>query len=65
MKSSSSYMAGKAVVAAWGWAACRMHAGLRIVVSLVYEMARRGLESGRPALCAGGGIGMIPIVTRD
>jgi len=42
-----------------------MRTGLRLVVSLVYEMARRGLELARAALCAGGGIGMIPIVARD
>jgi acetyl-CoA C-acetyltransferase len=39
--------------------------GLRIVVSLIYEMARRNLEVGLAALCVGGGMGMSTIVARD
>ncbi|MBN2568812.1 MAG: thiolase family protein [Deltaproteobacteria bacterium] len=31
--------------------------GARIVVSLLYEMKRRGIESGLATLCAGGGMG--------
>jgi acetyl-CoA C-acetyltransferase len=39
--------------------------GLRIVVSLVFEMIRRNLEVGLATLCVGGGMGMATIVTRD
>ncbi len=39
--------------------------GLRIVVSLVHEMARRNLETGLATLCVGGGMGMSTIVVRD
>jgi acetyl-CoA C-acetyltransferase len=39
--------------------------GLRIVVSLIYEMARRNLEVGLATLCVGGGMGMTTIVARD
>ncbi len=39
--------------------------GLRIVVSLVYEMARRDLSVGLATLCVGGGMGMATIVVRD
>jgi acetyl-CoA C-acetyltransferase len=39
--------------------------GLRIVVSLVFEMARRNLEVGLATLCVGGGMGMATIVVRD
>jgi acetyl-CoA C-acetyltransferase len=39
--------------------------GLRIVVSLVYEMIRRDLEIGLATLCVGGGMGMSTIVARD
>lgn len=39
--------------------------GLRIVVSLVHEMARRNLEVGLATLCVGGGMGMTTIVARD
>lgn len=39
--------------------------GLRIVISLVYEMARRNLEVGLATLCVGGGMGMSTIVIRD
>lgn len=39
--------------------------GLRIVVSLIYEMARRNLEVGLATLCVGGGMGMTTIVVRD
>jgi acetyl-CoA C-acetyltransferase len=39
--------------------------GLRIVVSLMYEMARRNLAVGLATLCVGGGMGMATIVVRD
>lgn len=39
--------------------------GLRIVISLIYEMARRNLEVGLATLCVGGGMGMATIVARD
>jgi acetyl-CoA C-acetyltransferase len=39
--------------------------GLRLVISLVYEMARRNLEVGLATLCVGGGMGMTTIVARD
>lgn len=39
--------------------------GLRIIISLIYEMARRDLEVGLATLCVGGGMGMATIVERD
>jgi acetyl-CoA C-acetyltransferase len=39
--------------------------GLRIVVSLIYEMIRRDLEVGLATLCVGGGMGMATIIARD
>ncbi len=39
--------------------------GLRIVVSLVYEMIRRDVSVGLATLCVGGGMGMTTIVARD
>lgn len=39
--------------------------GLRIVISLVHEMARRNLEVGLATLCVGGGMGMTTIIARD
>lgn len=39
--------------------------GLRIVISLIYEMARRDLRLGLATLCVGGGMGMSTIVARD
>lgn len=39
--------------------------GLRIVISLIYEMTRRNLEMGLATLCVGGGMGMTTIVARD
>jgi acetyl-CoA C-acetyltransferase len=39
--------------------------GLRIVVSLIYEMARRDVYAGLAALCVGGGMGLATIVARD
>jgi acetyl-CoA C-acetyltransferase len=39
--------------------------GLRIVVSLIFEMIRRNLEVGLATLCVGGGMGMATIVARD
>jgi acetyl-CoA C-acetyltransferase len=39
--------------------------GLRIVVSLIFEMIRRNLEVGLATLCVGGGMGMTTIVARD
>ena len=38
--------------------------GARIVITLLYEMARRGLKMGLAALCVGGGMGMSMIVER-
>jgi len=38
--------------------------GLRIVVSLIHEMARRGVDTGLATLCVGGGMGLTTIVTR-
>ncbi len=39
--------------------------GIRIVVSLLYEMKRRDLEVGLATLCVGGGMGMATILVRD
>ncbi len=39
--------------------------GLRIVVSLIHEMARRDIETGLATLCVGGGMGLTTIVARD
>ncbi|MGQ9668925.1 MAG: thiolase family protein [Desulfosoma sp.] len=39
--------------------------GLRIVVSLIYEMRRRDRSVGLATLCVGGGMGMATLVTRD
>jgi acetyl-CoA C-acetyltransferase len=39
--------------------------GLRIVVSLIYEMARRNLNVGLATLCVGGGMGVTTIIARD
>ncbi len=39
--------------------------GLRIVISLMYEMARRNAEVGLATLCVGGGMGMTTIIARD
>ncbi len=39
--------------------------GLRIIVTLIYEMARRDLEVGLATLCVGGGMGMSTIIVRD
>lgn len=39
--------------------------GLRIVISLIYEMARRDLQLGLATLCVGGGMGMSTLVARD
>jgi acetyl-CoA C-acetyltransferase len=38
--------------------------GARIVITLLYEMARRGLKMGLATLCVGGGMGMAMIVER-
>lgn len=38
--------------------------GCRIVVSLIHEMARRGVSRGLATLCVGGGMGMSMIVER-
>jgi acetyl-CoA C-acetyltransferase len=38
--------------------------GARIVITLLYEMARRGLRMGLATLCVGGGMGMSMIVER-
>jgi acetyl-CoA C-acetyltransferase len=39
--------------------------GLRITISLIFEMTRRNLEVGLATLCVGGGMGMTTIVARD
>ncbi|MBW1981794.1 MAG: acetyl-CoA C-acyltransferase [Deltaproteobacteria bacterium] len=39
--------------------------GLRIIVSLIYEMIRRDLEVGLATLCIGGGMGMATVLARD
>ena len=39
--------------------------GLRIVVSLIYEMIRRDVDVGLATLCVGGGMGMATIVARE
>ena len=36
--------------------------GARIVVSLIYEMQRRGVELGMAGLCAGGGMGTVMLI---
>ena len=38
--------------------------GARIVITLLYEMARRGLKMGLATLCVGGGMGMSMIVEK-
>jgi acetyl-CoA C-acetyltransferase len=38
--------------------------GLRIVISLIHEMARRDVETGLATLCVGGGMGLTTIVAR-
>jgi acetyl-CoA C-acetyltransferase len=39
--------------------------GLRLVVSLIFEMARRNLDVGLATLCVGGGMGVTTIIARD
>ncbi|NLI69999.1 MAG: thiolase family protein [Firmicutes bacterium] len=39
--------------------------GARIVITLIYEMVRRGLKMGLASLCVGGGMGMSIIIERD
>jgi acetyl-CoA C-acetyltransferase len=39
--------------------------GLRIMITLVHEMARRNVELGLATLCAGGGMGMSVVLARD
>jgi len=38
--------------------------GARIIITLLYEMARRGLKMGLATLCVGGGMGMTTVVER-
>lgn len=38
--------------------------GARIVVTLLYEMARRNLRLGLASLCVGGGMGMAMILEK-
>ncbi|MCX5909380.1 MAG: acetyl-CoA C-acyltransferase, partial [Deltaproteobacteria bacterium] len=38
--------------------------GARILITLIYELARRGLRMGMASLCVGGGMGMTTIVER-
>jgi len=37
----------------------------RIIITLLYEMARRNLRRGLATLCIGGGMGMTMIVERE
>ena len=39
--------------------------GLRVIITLLFEMARRGLEVGLATLCVGGGMGVTTIIARD
>ncbi|MEW5724252.1 MAG: acetyl-CoA C-acetyltransferase [Thermodesulfobacteriota bacterium] len=39
--------------------------GVRLMISLVYEMIRRGLSVGLATLCVGGGMGMSTILIRE
>jgi acetyl-CoA C-acetyltransferase len=39
--------------------------GLRIVVTLLYEMIRRDVTVGLATLCVGGGMGMATIIVRE
>ncbi|HSH69270.1 MAG TPA: acetyl-CoA C-acetyltransferase [Deferrisomatales bacterium] len=39
--------------------------GLRIVISLMYEMRRRGERTGIATLCVGGGMGMATLLERE
>jgi acetyl-CoA C-acetyltransferase len=39
--------------------------GVRIIITLMYEMARRNLSVGLATLCVGGGMGMTTIIERD
>ena len=39
--------------------------GVRIIISLMYEMIRRNLTIGLATLCVGGGMGMTTIIERD
>lgn len=39
--------------------------GVRIIISLMYEMIRRNLSVGLATLCVGGGMGMTTIIERD
>jgi len=38
--------------------------GARIIITLLYEMARRGLKMGLATLCVGGGMGMTMVVEK-
>ncbi len=39
--------------------------GARILVTLLYEMRRRGAQKGLATLCIGGGMGIAMCVQRD
>ncbi|MEW6185402.1 MAG: acetyl-CoA C-acetyltransferase [Thermodesulfobacteriota bacterium] len=39
--------------------------GVRIIITLLYEMIRRNLSVGLATLCVGGGMGMTTIIERD
>lgn len=39
--------------------------GARIIVSLMYEMKRRGVELGLATLCVGGGMGMAAVIENE
>ncbi|GAB6171669.1 hypothetical protein JCM15765_11470 [Paradesulfitobacterium aromaticivorans] len=38
--------------------------GIRLVVSLIYEMQKRNLKIGLASLCSGGGMGMSVIIEK-
>ena len=39
--------------------------GARLIVSLIFEMARRNLSTGLATLCVGGGMGVTTIIERE
>lgn len=39
--------------------------GSRLVITLIYEMIRRGVDLGLASLCAGGGMGYALLLRRD
>ncbi|MGZ3523806.1 MAG: acetyl-CoA C-acyltransferase, partial [Thermodesulfobacteriota bacterium] len=39
--------------------------GCRLVVTLIHEMAKRGLTLGLATLCVGGGLGFAMVIERE